>query len=65
MVAKQKLVCVKGQLQQEREVELASSMLTSDLVTKLNKQEDEVQVIKAIGNALQAQPFVENERKSL
>lgn len=34
MVAKQKLVCVKGQLRQEREVELASSMLTSDLVTK-------------------------------
>lgn len=41
-MAKQKLVCVKGQLQQEKEVELASSMLASDLATKLDKQDDEV-----------------------
>lgn len=56
---------VQEQLQQEREVVLASSMLASDLATKLDKQEDEVQVIKAIGDALQAQSLVENEGKSV
>lgn len=50
---------------QEREVVLASSTLASGLATNLDKQEDEVQVIKAIGDALQAQPPVENEGKSV
>lgn len=44
---------------------LPSFLLASDLATKLDKQEDEIKVIKAMKDSLQAQPFIENEGKSV
>lgn len=38
MAAKQKLICVKGEWQQERQMLIASSDILADLAIKLNKR---------------------------
>lgn len=44
-VAKQEFVCGKEELQQEREVQLVSFMLVTDLACKLDKQEGKIEVL--------------------
>lgn len=45
MTANQECVCVNRQLQQEREMGLASPMLASNLASKLDKQDDQMEVL--------------------
>lgn len=50
ITAKQEIVCVKqvtvkGQLQQERDIQLASSVLASDWASKSDKVEDKMEML--------------------
>lgn len=63
MAAKQELVCTKDQLQQEGEVQPVSSVLASDLVTKLDEEADEREVAKAIKDTSQVRPLVGRKKK--
>lgn len=58
-VARKELLCVKEQLQEEREMRLETSMLASDFASKLDKQEDEREVVKTIEDTPQVHPLIE------
>lgn len=45
MASRQELVCAKEQLQYERQIQLASSVLASVLASKLGKGEDKLEAL--------------------
>lgn len=60
-----KVLLLKEKLQKEREMLPASSVLSSDLPSKLDKKEDEREVIKVMEGAPQVLPLKGKQQNSV